>query len=398
MDSGRTWDEEGTHARSPGYAGLWMSYENSDLKEESLLARGSSFHVIAVVHVPTGVKLAVKALAPSSYGLGLQLERERARLARQLAREAHLLLSIRHHHILEAIAFDAGRLLLARLHATLRDELPGDRDSTAVWTRRAALKRWPLARSLRLGLELARAIDHCHNVAFRDRNMRLLHRGLKPTNIGLKPDGRLVLFDFKLARLWEIGPDDNDGTEVRTYTTVGSPRYMAPECCMGEAYNHKADVYAWGLVMWEMAAHERPPSPFAPAAPATSASRGAPPMAALHQRPKLKDGWPSELTSLLEDAWAPQPGDRPEIASIVPRLTALFDATLAAETAQQQGKPGSGGLLSYRGSSKAMSRILGPLGFKAPPLSSATACELDVSRMSTPVDAPKATGHRHAST
>ena len=118
------------------------------------------------------------------------------------------------------------------------------------------MKRWPLARALRCGLELARALRYCHDDAI--ANMRVLHRDIKPNNIGFLADGRLVLFDFGLASLWpRSGSAEDDAPRALTGET-GSLRYMAPEVALNRPYNHKAEVFGFASVLWEMAAHVKP--------------------------------------------------------------------------------------------------------------------------------------------
>ena len=84
----------------------------------------------------------------------------------------------------------------------------------------------------------------------------MLHRDIKPNNIGFLPDGRLVLFDFGLAKLWRI---DGDDTQTRRLTgQTGSLRYMAPEVALSQPYNHKAEVFSFATCLWQMCSHEVP--------------------------------------------------------------------------------------------------------------------------------------------
>ena len=84
----------------------------------------------------------------------------------------------------------------------------------------------------------------------------MLHRDIKPNNIGFLPNGRLVLFDFGLAKLWKIDADD---TQTRRLTgQTGSLRYMAPEVATSQPYNHKAEVFSFATCLWQMCSHEVP--------------------------------------------------------------------------------------------------------------------------------------------
>ena len=69
--------------------------------------------------------------------------------------------------------------------------------------------------------------------------------------------GDVKIFDFGLAR---IMPQDGGNPYLDTYVMsgAGSPRYMSPECLMGDAYNLKADVYTFAIVLWQMLTGETP--------------------------------------------------------------------------------------------------------------------------------------------
>jgi len=99
--------------------------------------------------------------------------------------------------------------------------------------------------SAALQLSVAMVYLHKHSIVFRD---------LKPENIGFDVRGDLKIFDFGLARVMPGG----DSPYCNTYrmTGVGTPRYMAPECLIGEAYNLKADVYSFAIIVWEMLSGE----------------------------------------------------------------------------------------------------------------------------------------------
>ncbi len=81
----------------------------------------------------------------------------------------------------------------------------------------------------------------------------IVHRDLKPSNIAVDRDGRVVVMDFGLAR----GPVDSGVTEPGVL--VGSYAYLAPESISGAPLSASADVYALGLVLYEMLTGKRPP-------------------------------------------------------------------------------------------------------------------------------------------
>jgi serine/threonine protein kinase len=99
----------------------------------------------------------------------------------------------------------------------------------------------PPERAARLLDQLASALDNAHL-----REHPVLHRDIKPSNIMITPNDRVVLTDFGIARL--IG----DVSLTLTGQIVGTPAYMAPELVQGEEADGRADVYAVGVVLYQM--------------------------------------------------------------------------------------------------------------------------------------------------
>ena len=92
---------------------------------------------------------------------------------------------------------------------------------------------------------VARAVAHAHSQG-------VIHRDLKPQNIMIEPDGRVVLTDFGLARI-EGGED-----LTRTGAVFGTPHYMAPEQVQGAECGSAADVWALGVLLHEILTDRRP--------------------------------------------------------------------------------------------------------------------------------------------
>ncbi|MBB5206557.1 serine/threonine-protein kinase [Chiayiivirga flava] len=108
------------------------------------------------------------------------------------------------------------------------------------------------ARALSVDARLALFAQVCDAVAYAHRHL-VVHRDLKPQNILVRDDGRVALLDFGIARLL-------DGGDARTETRGLrlTPQYAAPEQLAGEAQTTLTDVYALGLVLYELLAG-RPP-------------------------------------------------------------------------------------------------------------------------------------------
>ncbi len=87
----------------------------------------------------------------------------------------------------------------------------------------------------------------------------VVHRDLKPANVFLEKNGRVKLLDFGLAKMLSIDETaSEDGTLTRKGRIVGTPAYMAPEQITGVFIDVRADVYALGVMLYELLADRRP--------------------------------------------------------------------------------------------------------------------------------------------
>jgi serine/threonine protein kinase len=87
--------------------------------------------------------------------------------------------------------------------------------------------------------DVMQGIEYLHNL-----DPIVVHRDIKPSNILIRKDGHAVLGDFGYAI--ELN------TETRLSSRLGSPAYVAPEIFLGRSYDESIDIYAFGIVMWEM--------------------------------------------------------------------------------------------------------------------------------------------------
>jgi serine/threonine protein kinase len=163
-----------------------------------------------------------------------------ATLAERFARERDLLAPLAHPHI--ARLYDAGIAADGQPFIVLEavQGRPIDRHADAL--------RLALPQRLQLFLQVLAAVAHAH------RHM-VVHRDLKPANILVDDDGQVKLLDFGIAKL--LAAPDGAAPWADLTGTLGpvlTPRYAAPEQVLGGAVSAATDVYAAGVVLYELLA------------------------------------------------------------------------------------------------------------------------------------------------
>jgi serine/threonine-protein kinase PpkA len=94
--------------------------------------------------------------------------------------------------------------------------------------------------TLEVMLQIGSALDHAHGRG-------ILHRDIKPENVMFHESGKAVLVDFGIAK--EANKESNF---TQMGAVVGTPHYMSPERCMGKPTDHRSDLYAMGVMFFEM--------------------------------------------------------------------------------------------------------------------------------------------------
>lgn len=118
----------------------------------------------------------------------------------------------------------------------------------------------PLDEAIGIGRQIADALDYAHERG-------IVHRDLKPGNVKIRPDGVVKVLDFGLAKIG-VGKQASRSDESPTITTprteagtiVGTVAYMSPEQVKGLAVDKRADIWAFGCVVYEMLTGTRPHS------------------------------------------------------------------------------------------------------------------------------------------
>jgi len=153
--------------------------------------------------------------------------------------------------------------------------------------------------TINYGLQLADALAFAHRA-------RVVHRDLKSNNVMVSPDGRLKILDFGLARQNAMLRPDDATADVATVTSstdiMGTVHYMAPELLRGESADAVSDVWALGIVFYEMIAGKRPfdaPTSFALSSQILSG-----------QAQPLPDSVPPDLAIVIHRCLQKQPAHR----------------------------------------------------------------------------------------
>src|SRR5262245_19248075 len=164
------------------------------------------------------------------------------RLAR-LQREAQVLASLNHPNIAQIHGLEDSTAQTCIVMELVEGETLQER------LRRGAI---PIDEALPIAKQICEALEAAHEKG-------IIHRDLKPANVKLTPNGRVKVLDFGLARA--CAPDNEDTNLSNSPTLVsesmpgvilGTAAYMSPEQAKGKIVDRRADIWAFGVVLYEM--------------------------------------------------------------------------------------------------------------------------------------------------
>jgi formylglycine-generating enzyme required for sulfatase activity/tRNA A-37 threonylcarbamoyl transferase component Bud32 len=285
-------------ADAPPEATTPPAKDRDDLAERLQSALGDAYAVegrlgaggFAVVYLVRDVhlkrKLAVKVLSPDLIASHSVLERFR--------REAETVAQLSHPNIVPLHFIgqkdDLVYLVMEAIGGgSLSDRLQRE-------------KQLPIEEAARIFSEVASALAHAHKRG-------VVHRDIKPQNVLLDAEsGRALVTDFGIARTAE------GGSLTATGMVVGTPAYLSPEQVTGEPSDHRADIYALGVMMYEMLAGQPPFTGATPTAVLMKRLGGAPP-----PLKGFRAEIPPALEELVDACLATDPNDRIQNAADITR-------------------------------------------------------------------------------
>ena len=200
------------------------------------LGEGGMSYVYRAQDVENGTAVAVKILLP-------RLSRDPAAVER-LRREATIATRLSHPNVCPILRMGEADRMIYLVMPYLEGEPLSEHE-----TRRGP---FPLTEAIPLLVQMCQGLQHAHD-------LQVVHRDLKPENVMLVPDGasdtgepryQAVVMDFGLAKERRAGPEVAKLTA--TGIVLGTPEFMSPEQIRGKPLDARSDIYALGIVAFEM--------------------------------------------------------------------------------------------------------------------------------------------------
>ncbi|GER33397.1 kinase family protein [Striga asiatica] len=159
-------------------------------------------------------------------------------------------------------------------------------------------------RRVHMALDIARGMNYLHHY-----NPPIVHRDLKSSNLLVDKNWTVKVGDFGLSRL-------KHETYLTTKTGRGTPQWMAPEVLRNEPSDEKADIYSFGVILWELATHKIPWETL-------NAVQVIGTVGFMNQRLDLPGDVDPQWNSVIESCWHSEPQCRPSFQELVEKLKEL---------------------------------------------------------------------------
>ena len=234
-------------------------------------------------------------------------------------------------------------IIVTELMSTdLEQVLLGSREARKARLPVSSLPALPLALRLRIGRDAALGMAWLHGIS------KIVHRDLKPANILLSPppEHTVKLTDFGFA---ELRPTASETLEDGVRGARGTPLWMAPEIMCRKPFTEAVDIYAFGIILWQLLTRQAPFSHHRDLGKFKAAvcKRG--------ERPPMPPTAPRRLASLIVACWDADPAVRPPATVVASQLTdCLIDAIIDDEDGADFWRDSFASLSTEGGSGDAM--------------------------------------------
>ncbi|HRF97045.1 MAG TPA: serine/threonine-protein kinase, partial [Aggregatilineales bacterium] len=269
-----------------------------------IIGRGGMGTVYKGVDTVTGQFVAIKQLKPD-------VLEDNPDFVERFSREAEALRRLNHPNIVSAL----GTIADDDAHYLIMEYVSGG----SLWEEMQNTHPMTIVRVLQIALDLADALTRAHR-------LKILHRDLKPANILIAEDGTPRLTDFGVAQI------QGKTRVTRTGAMIGTLAYLSPEALNGEPIDERSDIWAFGVILYEMLTGRNPFPDNNPTLLLT-AILTKPVLDVAELRPDV----PSQLANLVGNMLIKEPEDRidsirkvgSEIEDMIRRLDSKTDIPIA---------------------------------------------------------------------
>ncbi|KAL2254915.1 UNVERIFIED_CONTAM: Serine/threonine-protein kinase STY46 [Sesamum indicum] len=245
----------------------------------------------------------------------LKTERLNTELQKEFAQEVYIMRKVRHKNVVQFI----GACTRPPNLCIVTEYMSGGSVYDYLHKQKGTFK---LPALLKVGIDVSKGMNYLHQ-------NNIIHRDLKAANLLMDENEVVKVADFGVARV-------KAQTGVMTAET-GTYRWMAPEVIEHKPYDHKADVFSFGVVLWELLTGKIPYEYLTPLQAAVGVvQKGLRPTIPKHTHPKLAE--------LLERCWQQDPALRPDFSELIEILQQISKEV--GDDGEDKRKEKSGGFFS----------------------------------------------------
>ncbi|CAI5981855.1 unnamed protein product [Closterium sp. NIES-64] len=255
-----------------------------------------------------GQDVAIKILKPERLNDSLQQE---------FAQEVYIMRKVRHKNVVQFI----GACTKPPNLSIVTEFMVGGSVYDYIHKQRGSM-RLPMV--VRVAMDVAKGMDFLHK-------NNIIHRDLKAANLLMDENEVVKVADFGVARV-------KAGSGIMTAET-GTYRWMAPEVIEHRAYDHKADVFSFGITLWELLTGKLPYADLTPLQAAVSVVQKG-------LRPPIPKGTHPRVAELMVRCWHTNPAERPEFSMVLRLLADMAHEVEEEGEGEQRRRERRGGFFS----------------------------------------------------